>query len=191
MPDIVVLAWDHLVWDPGDLELRDGVWHDDGPSLPVELSFINGERILVHALCRGADLLPVFWAHMGTERVGEAVWSLSQREGSKPENVGFLDLASGESWCRTVDEHLRTIREWALAKNREGEGIGVVVWSDLKPNFEKKFRRELSAENVLQYLRRLRPEHREKALKYLEKTPPQLRTSLWEALRAVGESAWG
>lgn len=191
MAEIVLLAWGALVWDAEGLDLRDGVWREDGPLLPVELSHINGERILVHALHRGAEPVPVFWTYMGTELMGEAVWSLSQREGAKPENVGFLDLETNEHWCRTVDECLDTIRDWALARNREGEKIGVVIWSDLRPNFERKSRRELTPENVLAYLSKLRPETREKARDYLRKIPAQLRTPLWAAIDAGGEDAWG
>ncbi len=135
------------------------------------------------ALSRGGPLLQVFWSYMDTDSVGEAVWSLSQAVGCKPENVGFLDLVSGEYWCRTVDEHVDDIRAWALRKKGEGEGIEVVVWNDLKPDFEKKARRELTPENVVSYMRNLRPETKEQARHYLESLPPGIETPVLAAVR--------
>ncbi len=183
MASIVVLGWDSLVSDPGGLDLRDGIWHEDGPYLPVELSYITPQRVLMPVLCRGAGLVRVLWAYLGTETVGEAVWNLSQAEGSKPENVGFLDLATGEHWCRTVDEHLADIHAWAQGKNASGERIDVVIWNDLKPNFEKKARRGLSAENVIAFLEGLRPELRQTALDYLSKLPGQAETAIIAAIK--------
>lgn len=190
MPRIVVLAWGSLVWDPGDLDLEDGTWHEDGPLLPVEFSRVSSDRRLTLALTRGADPVRVLWAYMRTDTVGEAVWSLSQREGAKPENVGFLDLGTGEYWCRTVDEHVPTIRDWAREQNEAGADIAVVIWSDLKPNFDKKARKELSAENVLSYLEGLRPEIKERAKEYIERAPGQTRTRIREAIRDAWDSPW-
>jgi len=190
MPRIVVLAWGSLVWDPRDLDLEDGAWYEDGPRLPVEFSRVSSDRRLTLALTRGADPVQVLWAYMGTDAVGEAVWSLSQREGAKPENVGFLDLDNGEYWCRTVDEHIPTIRDWAREKNQAGEDIGVVIWSDLKPNFEKKARKELSAENVLSFLEGLRPEIKVRAKEYIEKAPGQTQTPIRDAVKNAWDSIW-
>jgi len=190
VPEIAVLGWGPLTVDHGELNLKDGVWHDDGPLLPVELSHVTNRRILAFALCRGAEPIPTQWSYMGTDTMGEAVWSLSQSEGSKPENVGFLDLVTGEYWCRTVDEHLPTIREWALGKNGNGENIGVVIWSDLKPNFEKKARRELTAENVISYLEGLHPEMKDRAREYLEKAPGQAQTEIVTAIQNAWDTIW-
>jgi len=190
MTAIAVLGWDALVSDPDGLDLRDGVWHEDGPELPVELAYVNPRRALVPVLCRGAGLVRVLWAYMGTETVGEAVWSLSQAEGSKPENVGFLDLTTGEHWCRTVDEHLPDIRAWAEGKNAAGERIEVVIWSDLKPNFERKARRDLSAENVIAYLKNLRPEFKDHARQYLENIPQHIDTAIVGAIRGAWKEIW-
>jgi hypothetical protein len=178
------------VEDPGDLILKDGAWKKDGPLLPIELSHVTSRRTLALALCRGAAPVRTLWTYMGTDAVGEAVWSLSQREGSKPENVGFLDLETGEYWCRTVDEHLPTISDWALGKNEGGENIGTVIWSDLKPNFEKKTRKELSADNVISYLKGLRPEMKDRAREYLEKAPAQAQTEITAAIRTAWDSIW-
>ncbi len=190
MPDIVVLAWGPLVSDPGDLMLRDGEWHDDGPLLPVELCRIAGDRSMALALCRGAEPVRTMWAYMGTDGVGEAVWSLAQCEGARPEEIGFLDLETKEHWCRTVDECLPELRDWARKKNGAGEDIGVIIWSDLKPNFEKKARRELSADNVISYLKGLRPEIKERAREYLEKVPAQSGTKITAAIQDARDSIW-
>lgn len=127
--------------------------------------------------------MQVYWAYMATDSVGEAVWSLSQALGCKPENVGFLDLCSGEYWCRTVDEHVATIRQWAEEKGRAGEDIEVIIWNDLKPDFEKKARRELTPENMVAYLKGLRPEFKEAARQYLERIPPRIETPVLSAVR--------
>lgn len=190
MPEIVVLAWGPLVRDPGELILKDGEWHDDGPVLPIELSRIAGDRSMTLALRRGAEPVRTLWAYMGTDSVGEAVWSLARREGARPEEIGYLDLVTGEHWFRTVDEHLGTVREWAEEKNRRGEKMEFILWSDLKPNFERKARRELNAESVLWYLQRLRPEMRDRAREYLENIPDQVRTPIMEAIELRRTDIW-
>lgn len=187
LPQIVVLGWDPVVTEPGELILRDGRWFEDGPSLPLELSRMAPQRFPVLSLYRGGAFCRVYWAYVGTDSVGEAVWSLSRREECKPENIGFLDLSSGEYWCRTVDEHIPDIRSWARDKNQDGHRIEVVIWNDLRPDFEKRARRELNPENVVAYLRGLRPEIKEKARDYLEKIPPRIITPILTAVR----EAWG
>lgn len=187
MSEIVVLGWDPMVTEPRGLMLRDGQWFDDGPALPVELSRVAPQRHLTLALMRGAPPLRVFWSIMGTDSVGEAVWSLAQRAGCKPENVGFLDLGTGEHWCRTVDECLPDILHWAEEKNRAGREIQVVIWNDLRPDFERRTRRELNVENVLAYLQGLRPEVKERAREYLEKVPPRTTTPILAAVREAWE----
>lgn len=187
MSEIAVLGWDPMITEPRELLLRDGQWFEDGPFLPVELSRVAPQRYLTLALCRGSEPVRVYWSLMGTDSVGEAVWSLAQRAECKPENVGFLDLVTGEHWCRTVDECLPDIRRWAEAKNREGTAIRVVIWNDLRPDFERRARRELTAENVIAYLKGLRPEAREKAREYIQKTPPGIHTPILDAVRGMLE----
>ncbi|MBC7252886.1 MAG: hypothetical protein H5T72_02810 [Actinobacteria bacterium] len=187
MPEIAVLGWDPMITEPRELLLRDGLWFEDGPVLPVELSRVAPQRYLTLALCRGSAPVRVYWSLMGTDSVGEAVWSLAQREECKPENIGFLDLSTGEHWCRTVDEYLPEIRRWAEARNREGTEIRVVIWNDLRPDFERRARRELTAENVIAYLKGLRPEAKEKAREYILKIPPGIRTPILDAVRGMLE----
>ncbi len=191
MPRIAVLGWDPIVEEPAGLLLAGPSWREDGPCLPVELSRLSPHRFPAMALCRGARPVQVYWAYMATDSMGEAVWSLSQREDCKPENVGFLDLESGEYWCRTVDEHLGDIRSWAREMNGRGESIAVVVWNDLKPDFEKRARRDLAPENVVAYIKGLRPEIKERARLYLEKVPPRIDTPILAAVRDAWEDIWG
>jgi hypothetical protein len=119
---------------------------------------------------------------MSTDSVGEAVWSLAHREGAKPEEVGYLDLECGDHWCRTVDEHLGTIKGWVEEQSDNGNEIDVVIWTDLKPNFERKARKELNEGNVIEYLRRLRPEMKDRAREYIVKAPEQVQTRIRAAI---------
>ncbi len=185
MSRIAVLGWDPMVTEPGELMLLERRWFEEGPVLPLELSRVAPQRYLALSLRRDSTPVRVFWSLMGTDSVGEAVWSLAQRAECKPENVGFLDLETGEHWCRTVDECLPDIKRWAEERNREGHGIQVVIWNDLRPDFEKRTRRELTPENAVAYLRGLRPEARAKAADYLRKVPPSIRTPVLDAVRAV------
>lgn len=191
MAGIVVLAWDYLVSEPGGLPLAGGKWSEDGPCLPLELSRVTPQWTLALALYRGAEPSPVFWAYLDTEKVSQAVWLLSQRLGCQPENVGFLDLESGEFWCRTVDEHVETVRRWAEKKNQAGEDIGVVIWNDLKPDFERRARRELTPESVIAYLKGLQPAVKERARDYIEKIPARIRTPILDAVRMAEKEIWG
>jgi len=190
MAEIVVLGWGSLIWDPRNLILRDGKWHDDGPSLPVEFSRVSRDRRLTLALTRGAELVRTFWSYMGTDSVGEAVWSLAHREGAKPEEVGYLDLECGDHWCRTVDEHLGTMKGWVEEQSDNGNEIDVVIWTDLKPNFEKKVRKKLNGENAVEYLKGLRPEMKDRAREYIEKAPEQVQTRIRAAITDGWDSIW-
>jgi hypothetical protein len=118
------------------------------------------------------------------------VWSLAQREDARPEEIGFVDLETGEHWCRTVDEHLQTIRDWAREKNLRGDGFDFIIWSDLKPNFEKKARKDLNPDNLISYLRGLRPEIKDRAWEYLQKVPGQSRTRITVAVQDARDSIW-
>jgi len=190
MSGIVVLAWDLLVSEPGGLPVKDNRWFHDGPCLPLELSRVTPQWTLALCLQRGADPVRVLWAYLEADKVSRAVWLLSQRLGCQPENVGFLDLESGEFWCRTVDEHVETIRRWAGEKNEAGEDIRVVIWNDLKPDFERRARRELTPENVIAYLKGLRPGVKEKARDYISGIPEGIRTPVLDAVRAAERELW-
>ena len=190
MAEIAVLGWGSLICDPRDLILRDGKWQDNGPYLPIEFSRVSRDRRLTLALTRGAELVRTLWSYMGTDSVGEAVWSLAHREGARPEEVGYLDLEFGDHWCRTVDEHLETIREWVKEQGDNDNNIDVVVWTDLKPNFEKKAREELNEESAIDYLMRLRPEMKDRAREYIEKAPEQVQTRIRAAIIDSWDDIW-
>jgi len=110
--------------------------------------------------------------------VAETVEDLATREGTSARNIGSL-CRTGEASCR--DRASRdAIRAWAAVQDMDA-----VVWTDLPSNFAEKRRQPFSVAAALAYLRKLDPERRAKALEYIRRAPPFVRTPLRDAL---GES---
>ncbi len=182
MPLVVVLAWDSLALAEGALCPLSGEWRKGGPRLPLEIAYVAHDLSLLAVLCRGAPEFPVMWNLMEAGSAAEAVWSLAKIYGAKPEEIGYLDLESGESWCRTVDEKVPEIKRWVDSQRFEEKTPSLVIWNDLRPNFSRKTRREPTKENVLRFIQRLPEEKRSRLIDYLRDMPegiePPLRSYL-------------
>lgn len=178
MPSIAVLAWDGLPMAEGRLfPLREG-WRDGGPALPVEIAHLTPDLMLIAVLCRGAPEFSVRWCLLETESASEVVWALARIYGAQPEDIGYIDLENGGSWCRTVDEKIPEITSWAESVASRIGHLDLVIWNDLRPNFTKKTRMETTAENVLRFALRLPEDKRSKLAAYLKGMPEGISTPI-------------
>jgi hypothetical protein len=180
---IVFLGWGSLIWDPCDLRIR-GEWHEDGPYLPVEFARISKNRRLTLVLYSNADRVQVLWAYAKVNSLDKAVEDLRQREGTKQCLIGFDSIKENKSRCQVVPEVLNEIRDWATKKR-----LDAVVWTDLPSNFKEKRRKELNANNVIEYLENLPDEEQQRAREYIEKAPPQIMTTKRRIIKK--ELGWG
>ena len=91
--EIAVLGWGSLIWDPGNLCIKDN-WSKDGPFLPIEFSRISRDGRLTLVLCPKANKVQVLWAIMCTDILERAIDELKEREGTNRKNIGFVNLNS-------------------------------------------------------------------------------------------------
>ena len=178
MPSVAVLAWDSLPMAEGALPFPRSGWREGGPELPVEIAHLTPDLVLLAVLCRGAPTFPVIWCVLETASAAEAVWALARVYGARPEDIGYVDLEGGGSWCRTVDEKVPEIKKWAESlPPREGRP-DLVIWNDLRPNFSRKTRMEPTGENLLRFALRLPEEKRSRLISYLRDMPACIDTPL-------------
>jgi hypothetical protein len=168
---IVFLGWGSLVWCPCDLKKR-GEWYSDGPCLPVEFARISKNKRLTLVLYPDADRVQVLWAYAEVNNLDEAIESLRKREKAPTQcQIGFVLIKEDKNHCQVVPEILDEIKSWA-----ENKKLDAIVWTDLPSNFEGKIGKELNENNAIEYLKSLQGEELQKARKYIEKAPLQIRT---------------
>lgn len=163
--NIVILGWGSLIRCPKNL-LISGEWNSNGPLFPVEFARISEDGRLTLVLLPDANPIPVLWARMSTKKLNEAIKNLKEREATTEQNIGFINLKSGEYRSRIIDTG--EIKTWA-----SGMGIHAVIWTDLPSKFGLN---TLNEANIISYLTNLKDEKRVLAEKYIRNTPAQIRT---------------
>lgn len=174
---IACLGWGSLVWDPRDLPCR-GVWHNDGPLLPVEFGRESGAKKdergdkITLVICPESARVRTFWSLLDVSDLGAARQCLAARE-SIPKNsrnletdIGFADCASGQRHGLEAD----TITRWASAI-----GLAGVVWTNLPCKFNGQRVMPSEAE-VIEFLRALDETKRAPAEGYVRQAPTQIDT---------------
>ena len=174
---IAVLGWGSLVWDQGDLALRSR-WYKDGPELPVEFARISRDRRLTLVIHPGVRLVRTLHAESAYTSLSEARKNLRDREGTNDQNIGYLDLRSGEGHSQLLSEgQLVEIRLWAVSK-----GYTAVIWTDLKSNFEEKEGKSLSYESICIYIESLGQKEYNRVRDYIQNAPSDVMTGYRQAL---------
>lgn len=171
MHHVAVLAWDSPALAEGALPTVWEDWRRDGPRLPLDITHVTKDLGLLAVICRGAPEFPVMWNLLETSSAAEALWALAKIYGARPEDIGYVDLESGMSWCRTVDEKVPEIRHWAESRRLGQTALSMVIWNDLRPNFQRKTGREPTKENVLSFVKRLPEDRRSRLIIYLRNMP--------------------
>lgn len=181
---IVCLGWGSLIWGPGDLPIQhseppEAGWFVDGPVLPVEFARHSGGDRITLVVVPGRRGVPVLWTQMLVESLEIAKRSLALREcrrpngGPSPQAVerfvtkycGYWSAEESKGRCSAI------VSQWAAARK-----LDAVVWTDFPTKFEGVTGQIPTSTEVLNFLRKLSGEAREKAMRYVCKTPRQIRT---------------
>lgn len=178
---IAFLAWGSLVWNPGGLKIS-RKWKKDGPYLPIEFARVSEDKRVTLVLYPKATKVRTLWARAAKEDLEESICDLAKRERTKTKNIGFVSIPDNKKRCNTAASILPTIKSWAKQKQ-----IDAVVWTDLSSNFKKRFHKDLTPDNMIQYLKRLNASALCDAEIYVRKAPKQINTKI----RAVLEKELG
>jgi hypothetical protein len=113
---IAILAWGSLVWDPRELPVS-GKAQKKGPTLPIEFSRVSKDKRLTLVIDEknGAPVESLFFESADND-LDQAIAHLKDREETKTDNIGFVDLVSGKVSSVAQAAHpnaLDAIREWA------------------------------------------------------------------------------
>ncbi|MGB8275286.1 MAG: hypothetical protein WCF16_08485 [Alphaproteobacteria bacterium] len=178
---IAILGWGSLLWHPhAAFESRHGEWRFDGPWLPLEFTRVSpaskGGLTLVIDPVHGH---PTRTAYCLSKRdtADEARRDLQEREWAKSVDlIGCFERNAGAS-ADPSGGVKAAIADWAAAKD-----FDAVVWTAYPANFHEKTGTEFSVAAAIAYLKALPGEDQVRAVKYIHKAPPFIRTPLRTAL---------
>ena len=146
------------------------------------------------------------WTEMDVESIEEAILNLGKREGTSCRKIGFIykkalnlrkefkdrkklckntpkediEVSEGDYYFEKLkpehmlkyeNEIIKEIEKWMSNKKLDG-----VVWTVLSSNFKGKTGMKFNEENIIKYLKELKPEQNKKAEEYIRNAPPQIRT---------------
>lgn len=180
---VAILGWGSLIWDSRpDFESQIGAWTKGGPVLPVEFCRISDSRKGALTLVIDRKLgteVETLYAFSRRSDPGDAVCDLRSREGTNLQNIGLVDLKSGEQRSRDP-EVAKIIKEWARQRS-----IQVVVWTDLESNFCREKSIGFSFDTALDHLKGLSADGVREAVKYIVRTPQEVSTGFRQWLGNV------
>ena len=157
------------MWNPGNLLIR-REWFKDGPFLSVEFVRQSKDGRLTLVIHDKAKPVRTLWALMATEDLEEAKTSLAIREGIREEKIE-KDIGSIEISKNYEDQNSSRIQEWAKSLK-----LDAVIWTNLKPRFNKIDGCAPSLSEALQYLNDLDINIKELSENYIRRTPKQIDT---------------
>jgi len=177
---IAIIAWGSLIWDPGDLKIRDGKWYKGGPDLPIELSRLSsGRQHLTYVVDERHDRrLSTRYALSRFDKLTDAIADLACREGCSAERIGYVQAAEDADHHARKGVPWQDIREWVRKMN-----LDAAIWTDLKYDFPW----EWNLDNAVFYWKTEIPIDRlPDAAKYASSAPPEVDTDLRQRLVAEG-----
>ena len=180
---IAILGWGSLLWEGGGtFDTWHEPWQDNGPVLSLEFSRVSASRdgalTLVIDPENGVPVR-VAWCLSRRRTIGKAIEDLRQREQTpNRDSVGWHAMG-GHGNCHDPGS-LAAIRVWANERS-----LGFVVWTDLRSNFAAKVGERFSVDAAMRYLDGLKHDTRIKAIEYVRRAPPFVRTPV----RAAVDSA--
>jgi len=169
---IACLGWGSLIWKPGDLPVE-GNWHPDGPQLPIEFSRTSDGGELATAICINAPAVPVLWARLATEDLGEACVLLRKREGIPDERVDGVGILP------VTPQTPGVLADWARERELDG-----VIWTALPPKFGHVEGLIPTVAQAIDHLQQLRGEEAVHARAYIMQVPAQIDTPYRRAICA-------
>lgn len=172
---IACLAWGSLVWDPGDLPVRQE-WFSDGPFLPIEFARESSDGRVTLVLLNDAPVVRSLWALMSVSNLKRAKEALADRERmtskDKTKNIGYWSLNENSSGLG-VEE----IAKWA-----DRIDIEAAIWTALPAKGlgnRNEYHSDL-ADNVIHHLNSPSLSHtkRQNAEQYVRRAPKQIDTEV-------------
>ena len=177
-PTIACLGWGSLIWKPGTLPIR-AQWNEDGPMLPIEFARQSDNSTVSLVLVSDARPVQTLWVELDVASIEDARNQLSKRERTPTTRpIGYWSETA-----RTYDQFSPLIGDWAAKRNLDG-----VVWTALKPKWNKQIGVVPTIEQVIKCLRELAGEERIAAERYIRLAPRQVRTLYREQIEA--ELGW-
>lgn len=180
-----IIGWGSLIWDleilTPHVELP---WQmSAGPRLPMEFSRVSVKRKMGLAVCLdvgSGDDCPTHIVPSRRETLSEAVADLAARERAPIERIGGVCLTSGAQQGR--QHFTQVVRDWCRSHHWQG-----AVWTDLESNFLEMREMPFSVPVAIEYLKTLRGEQQEEAVRYITNAPKATNTPL---RRALEQQAW-
>ncbi|WP_421521883.1 hypothetical protein [Ochrobactrum quorumnocens] len=167
---IAYLGWGSLIWNPDGLPIR-GVWHDDGPVVPLEFARESSGQRLTLVIVDEANPVRALWCLADVNTVDEGTRRLAEREGIGSANIkhsiGFWRADSGASHGRSASE----ISAWGAEKR-----LDAVLWTNLKFGLEANRDVMPTYDAALAHLKSLPPERSKVAEVYIRRAPKQVDT---------------
>jgi len=162
---IVCIGWGSLIWQPKQLKIE-GVWHNDGPSLPIEFVRESLDKRITLVIDMKSQPVQTLWAVLNTTIVKEAIESLQKREGCENNKICCINATD-----ETDDPIKKIVRDWLQIMN-----IDVAVWTGLESKFAGKNNKRPSIDDVIAHLQNLDGEDKTRAEEYIRKAPKQINT---------------
>jgi hypothetical protein len=169
---IAILGWGSLIWDRRDLCLKED-FRTGGPRLPLEFSRKSADGRLT-LIIDEKNGMPPSLTQFGVskfEDLHDAICDLQHREGTSPENIGFMINGSKEQRPPKSRLAERAIAAW-LAESRAT--VDAVIWTNLGPSNNFPF----TSRAAQDHLASLNGLCRQKALEYLTRAPDEVETPL-------------
>lgn len=177
---IAVLGWGSLVWDSGDLRIKDGKWYRGGPSLPIELSRrSSGRGHLTYVIDeRHTRRVPTRYAISRHTDLEDAICDLACREGCKATKIGYVTNADKTGHRARPGVPWQDIQRWT-----ESQKLDAVIWTDLEYEFPGSW----TVANAIKYWKTDIPaQNLAEAAKYASSAPPEVDTDLRRQLITEG-----
>lgn len=186
MSHYAILGWGSLIWDLDNLapHVRGGWAMRDGPRLPMEFARISPKRKMGLTVCLDAEHgVPCATHAIASLRtaIGAVVADLSARERAVETCIGRVCLESGTAHGRSP-EVVDLVAAWCRETGRRG-----AVWTDLPSNFADHLGERFSIPRAHAYLRGLRGESLDEAVRYIVNAPAETDTPL---RRHLSGDAW-
>ena len=169
---IAILGWGSLIWDKRDLSLKEG-FRIGGPRLPLEFSrkSSDGRLTLIIDEKHGMPPSPTQFAMSNFEELHDAICDLQHREGTSPENIGFLINGSEKQRSPKSQVVKKAIADWLEERQAT---VDAVIWTNLGPSDNFPFTSEAAQDHLIS----LTGLCRQRALEYLTRAPDEVETPL-------------
>lgn len=170
-----ILGWGSLMCDSRpEFDQHVTGWQAGGPRLPLEFSRKSKSRkdalTLVIDSVLGTECETLYTLSRRSDPQ-DAICDLRCREGTTMQNIGYVNVVTGENRPRNADT-VEVIRTWAQAND-----IQLVTWTDLSATFSQPKSDEFCVA-ALSHLKSLDLAGIRAAVEYILKAPRQVTTAL-------------